>query len=103
MTPHKSAAQRRAYQRKLYYKKTEGKVKRRAELVPVTTEFIDKIINLGFKRGFKRETDIGKAIGLRPSFLSDCAYRINCYGKFSIQKPHYELIEDWIKNGKEAS
>jgi len=93
---------RREAQRKHYYKRTEGKVKRRAECVPIEMDWVDMVINLGIARGYGNEAEISRAIGLKSSFLSDCSYRIRTYGKFSIQKPHYELIEDWIKNGKEA-
>ena len=100
MTPYKSKAHRKEYQQKYYHKRTEGKVKRRDEPVSVDLKFVDYVIDLGLDRGYKTIAEISRAIGLKSSFLSDVTYRITTYDKFSIQKCHYQLILDWIKNGK---
>lgn len=100
MTPFKNKIKRREYHRQHYHKRTEGKVKRRDELVPVDIKFIDYVIDLGFDRGHKTQANISRAIGLKSTFLSDTTYRLTTYDKFSIQKCHYQLILDWIKNGK---
>ncbi len=77
---------------------------RNGSMVEIEQRFFDELVALGFRRGYKSVKDISRAIGLHHQYLTDTINRYSIRNNAgAIGEIRYNMIKEWIKNGKEAS
>ncbi len=91
---YKWRLQKRRQERKL---RGDEDFKERGEMIPVTLEFVEKVLSIGYARRHRHATDIAKSIGLSPKYLTDMVFRLNTYANSKwIAEVNLKKIKEWM-------